>query len=201
MLVGLGVAVTCFAQTNITVTANVEATSFLDFAVSRVTPGAAPDGSLDDWEELPEGSGIGFGPLTYDPEFKIFTADIYYAVDVGVVDNSGAWTLTHTVTSMTNGVDNLNDNINVSVAEIALNTISGNGEEVGSLNKVSYTDSNGLAYNQASIGPGHWFRFYYGVGTGNDDPINGAVDNPGVVPVDASKSSGPYSGTITLTLS
>ena len=46
-------------------------------------------------------TSISFGTLTWNTTNHIFLADSYFAVDTGVVDNSGtAWTITHTRTSL-----------------------------------------------------------------------------------------------------
>lgn len=132
-------------------------------------------------------TSINFGTLVLDPVNNIFkTSDAsYYAVDVGVNSNA-AWTITHTRTSVISGANNLDGNINVSF-------IQQNATTGVDLSKVSFANSNNVAYTKAAIGTGNWLRIYYGLGTG-------LGDNTGVTPIDINKPTGAYTGSVTLTL-
>lgn len=159
------------------ISATIDTMSQLDVTISRV------DNATGDWTTA---SSVDFGTLTWDSTYDVFRADCYYAVDVGIVDNSGSWTLTHTGGFITNGTDFLDDNINV----VFMNQIDDlNATE---LDKLSYTNAKGKILYPADITG--WLRIYYGVGTGDVD------DAPGVTPIGLDKSPGTYTGTITLTL-
>jgi hypothetical protein len=177
----LGVATSGMSvQQSIEISATINSMSQLNVGISKI------DAATGTWTQA---SSIDFGTLTFDTTYSIFRADCYYAVDIGVVDNTGSWTLTHFATSIINGAgNNLDNNINVTVVEQP--TSDSPGIE---LDAVSYADSNGLTYTDASISPGSWIRIYYGIATGSSD-------NTGVTPITASKPAGTYTGTITLSL-
>ncbi|PIQ89979.1 MAG: hypothetical protein COV72_00260 [Candidatus Omnitrophica bacterium CG11_big_fil_rev_8_21_14_0_20_42_13] len=168
------------AQKLIPVSATIQGTSQLNVGISKV------DATTQVWTAGQ--SSIAFGTLTFDTTNSIFTAANYYVVDVGVVNNTGAWTLSVGATSITNGTANLDNNINVTVVEQVNSSTEG-----ATLDKISYGASNGKSYSSASIAAGSWIRLYYGIATG-------LADNPGVTPIGTSKPAGSYSGTITLTL-
>lgn len=138
---------------------------------------------------------IAFGTLIYNPTLHIFLPDNkYFAVDIGVTDNSGSiWTLTHTRTNVANGGNNLNSNINVSFVKQTSSTA------FTPLQKVTYGNSNSVQYNKTALAGG-WLRIYYGIATGNTDPINGEVDATGASPITTSNLTGIYSGMVTITL-
>ncbi|MDP1853857.1 MAG: hypothetical protein Q8L26_06635 [Candidatus Omnitrophota bacterium] len=181
----------------INVTATVQSvSSSLSVGISKVTVGTG--GAADTWLALPALSPMAFGTLVYDTVNKIFVPSpaIYYAVDIGVTDNTGTvWTLTQTGTSIANGINNLNNNINATFVKV---TGSGTSTTDTPLTggAVSYAAAmTGKAYTKTAISPG-WMRIYYGIGTGN--PLK--PDNTGVVPVGADKQAGLYSGVVTITL-
>lgn len=167
-----------------TATRNVRATvpamnQSLSLAVSRITPGTP-----DVWTPATE---VDFGTLTHDTANHIFRAAVFYAIDVGVVDNTNAWTLTHTRTSLKmDAANNLDDNVNVAFVKQTSDTA---GAE---LNKVSFNNSNAKSFTKSQLNGG-WLRIYYGVATGSGDAT-------GVVPIPETRPSGNYQGTITLTL-
>jgi hypothetical protein len=132
---------------------------------------------------------IAFGTLIWNATNSIFLPDCYYAVDIGVVDNSAtAWTVTHTRTNLANGSNNLNGKVNVSFNKQTSSTV---GTE---LQKVSYGNSNSIAYTKAQLSGG-WLRIYYGVGTGE-----AGKDATGVTPIGLDTPAGTYSGSVTITL-
>ena len=138
-------------------------------------------------------TAIAFGTLVLDPINHIFLPPMYYAVDVGVNDNSGNnWTVTHTRTSLAKGTDNLNDKVNVA---FSLETDPLGVTPGTELQKVSFGDSNNIAYTRNDL-TGGWLRIYYGVGTG--DPAH--PDAFGVTPIGMDTPSGTYAGSVTLTL-
>ncbi len=135
-------------------------------------------------------TSISFGTLTWNTTNHIFLADSYFAVDIGVVDNSGtAWTITHTRTSLAGNGSNLDNKVNVSFNK---QTDSTHATE---LQKVSYGNSQSVAYTKAQLAGG-WLRIYYGVGTG--DPAK--PDAAGVTPIGIDTPAGTYNGTVTITL-
>jgi hypothetical protein len=171
-----------YAATNQTININTTIptmTGGLNVTISRVT------GTV--WTPA---TSISFGALTWDPLNSIFLPDSYYAVDIGVLDNSGAvWTVTHTRTSLAGTGTNLDNKVNVAFVKQTSSTTS------QELQKVSYQDSQGIAYTKTTLSGG-WLRIYYGIGTG--DPAN--PDAPGVTPISLDSQAGTYSGTVTITL-
>ncbi len=135
------------------------------------------------WEETSE---INFGKLTYDETYRIFRAGYYFAVDVGVISNDENWVITHTVTPITNGIDTLDNNINVVFVKCSPS------KEV-EINKCSFRNSNSFSLNKLQL-QGGWLRIYYGIATGSGE------DATGVTPITMDKTGGTYSGTITITL-
>jgi len=135
-------------------------------------------------------SSIDFGSLTWDTVNHIFLPENYYAVDIGVTDNSGtAWTITHTRTSLAGNGNNLDNKVNVSFNKQTSATVS------SELQKVSYGNSQSISYTKAQLAGG-WLRIYYGVGTG--DPTK--PDATGVTPIGLDTPAGTYNGAVTITL-
>jgi len=174
-------ATNAWAASSQTVTVNATVptvTGGLTVSVSKVTG--------DVWTAA---SSISFGTLVWDTVNKIFLPASYYAVDVGVTDNSGtAWTVTHTRASLANGTNNLNNKVNVSFNKQTSSTVS------TELQKVSFANSNNVAYTKAQLAGG-WLRIYYGIGTGES-----GKDAPGVTPIGLDTPAGTYTGSITITL-
>ena len=138
-------------------------------------------------------TSISFGTLALDPVNHIFTTSdkSYYAVDVGVTDNSGtAWTVTHTRNSLLSGVNSLDSKVNVSFNKQTSSTAS------TELSKVSFGDSNSKAFTKATL-LGGWLRIYYGIGTGS---LVAPLDATGVTPIGLDTPAGTYSGSVTITL-
>ncbi|OGX50151.1 MAG: hypothetical protein A3G37_03655 [Omnitrophica WOR_2 bacterium RIFCSPLOWO2_12_FULL_46_30] len=176
-----------FCLAAITQTKNVKATvpplnQSLVLTVSKIIPGAG--GTADQWTPATE---VDFGTLTHDAVNHMFRASAYYAIDCGVSDNTNAWTLSHTRTSLKkDAVDNLDDNVNVAFVK---QTTSADGTQ---LDKKSFKNSNGKAYTKTQL-DGGWLRIYYGV-------ADGSTDDDEVTVVPETKPTGSYLGTITLTL-
>ncbi len=174
-------ATNAWAASSQTVTVNATVptvTGGLTVSVSKVTG--------DVWTAA---SSISFGTLVWDTVNKIFLPASYYAVDVGVTDNSGtAWTVTHTRASLANGTNNLNNKVNVSFNKQTSSTVS------TELQKVSFANSNNVAYTKAQLAGG-WLRIYYGIGTGES-----GKDAPGVTVIGLDTPAGTYTGSITITL-
>ena len=139
---------------------------------------------------IPNQSAISFGTLIWNTTNHIFLPDNYYAVDIGVTDNSPTlWTVTHTRTSLAGQGTNLNDKVNVSFNK---QTDSTHATE---LQKVSFGNSQSIAYTKTQLSGG-WLRIYYGVGTGNP----AKPDAAGVTPIGLDTPAGTYNGTVTITL-
>jgi len=136
-------------------------------------------------------SQISFGTLVWDTVNNIFLPNCYYAVDIGVTDNSGnPWTITHTRSSLLGpGGANIDDKVNVSFNKQTSSTV---GTELA---KYSFGNSNSKAFTKATLLNG-WLRIYYGVGTGEP-----GKDAPGVTPIGLGTAAGTYTGSITITLS
>lgn len=183
-------ATSAWAASSKTVTVNAtvpQVTGGLSVSVSKVT-GEDIDGNGGVWDDT--ATSISFGTLSWDSTNSIFLPDSYYAVDVGVLDNSGnAWTVTHNRQSLASGTNNLNSKVNVSFNK---QTTKADGQE---LSKYSFGDSNGKAFTKAQLSGG-WLRIYYGIATGNPNK----PDATGVKPIGLDTPAGTYSGSITITL-
>ncbi|HPT39710.1 MAG TPA: hypothetical protein PL125_05900 [Candidatus Omnitrophota bacterium] len=188
ILRGMIFAVVAFCATSawaassqtVTVSATVPTkTGGLSVAISKVT------GTV--WTA--NQTAISFGTLIWDTTNKIFLPTSYYAVDIGVEDNSGtAWTVTHTRASLASGTNNINNKVNVSFNKQTSSTVS------TELQKVSFGNSNSIAYTKAQLAGG-WLRIYYGIGTGED-----GKDADGVTPIGLDTPAGTYTGSVTITL-
>jgi hypothetical protein len=185
MALAVAVGANCFAAAsktiNVTAAVPTVAGSFT-VTISKVR--ASDNQFVDSGPNLP----IAFGTLSVDTTNNIYKADYYYAVDVGVVDNtSTAWTVTHTRTSLQkDSSTNLNMNVNVTFMK---QTSSTTGTQ---LDKVVYNASNSKSFTKAQLSGG-WLRVYYGIATGKGDA-------PNAVPIPLSQTAGTYSGTVTLSL-
>ncbi len=179
---------------SLTVSATVSTiTDGLSLGLSKVVPGVG--GAQDTWTVIPVSSGMAFGTLTLDPTYKVFKAANYFALDVGVLDNSGtAWTITHAIQSVKKDLtNNLDSNINVTFDKQLTSTTANN------LSKNTFATSANKSFTKAQL-DGGWLRIYYGIATGNTDPANGTVDNPGALPITLNKAAGTYTGSVTITL-
>lgn len=184
-------ATTSFALQTKTITVSASITSQPQAMNVTVTP---VNSATDQWGTGSSSQPISFGTLTYNSGLGIFLPTNYYAVDIGVVDNSGnVWVLTHQTTSVANGSANLDSNINVTFVK-QLTSTSTEWE-----NKLTYGESNNVQYNKTQLAGG-WLRIYYGIATGNKVPANGTVDATNATPITISKPIGTYSGQVTLRL-
>jgi hypothetical protein len=140
-------------------------------------------------------TAISFGTLTWNSTNKIFLPDSYYAVDLGVEDNTNsAWTITHTRNSLAGQGTNINDKVNVTFVKQTSSTV---GVE---LQKLSFADSQNISYTKAQLAGG-WLRVYYGIGTGEVDTVTKiGKDATGVTPIGLDTPAGTYTGSVTLTL-
>ncbi|MCQ9208199.1 MAG: hypothetical protein NG712_02340 [Omnitrophica bacterium] len=163
---------------NIKVNVHIPSVNMLKVNITKVGDG--------NWQASPH---MEFGALSYDQQFKIFRASSHYAVDVGIISNQPGWVITHTTTAVSNGIDTLDQNINV--VFIKQDQEQTQTEPIG---KFSFQDSNGVSFNKAQIdNAANWLRIYYGIAAGNGDV-------PGVEPITVAKSAGTYAGSVTLTL-
>lgn len=159
------------------ISATINSMSQLNVDISRIDlPG-------ETWN--PGQASVNFGTLAWDSVNNIFTANNYYAVDVGIIHNLGSWTVQHSSTSLTNGTDDLDNNVNVIFMNQASSTTG------TQLDKLSYASADGQSYTNSDITG--WLRIYYGIATGSGDAT-------GVVPIGVAKSTGTYTGAITLTV-
>jgi hypothetical protein len=187
MALVFGATALCFAASSktINVTAAVPLQSGgLNVSVSKIR-------STDDaWVQTGD-IPVDFGTLTYNTTYGIFLPTYYYAVDVGVIDNSGtAWTLTHTRASVKkDSTNNLDSSINVTfVKQVGTGTPT-------ELKKVTFANSNNTAYTKANL-TGGWLRIYYGIAAG--DPKKPDASGAELITMD--KPYGTYAGTVTITL-
>lgn len=166
----------------ITVTAYVPTVATgLNVTVSKIRA------SNNYWEYSGSDLPIDFGTLNLDSVYNIFRATYYYAVDIGVVDNTGAtWTLTHLRNSIHKGADNLDNNVNVTFIK---QTSASSGIE---LRKVSFANSGNITYSKNDL-TGGWLRIYYGIASGSNDAS-------GVTPIGLDKPTGTYTGSVVIRL-
>lgn len=188
ILMGMIFVVVAFCATT-SAWASASQTVTVNAAVPAVSGGLTVDISKVTGTVWAKGqSTINFGTLVWDNTNKIFLPASYFAVDIGVKDNSTNWTLTHTRASLAKGSDNLNNKVNVAFVKQTSDTTD------EPLQKVSFGDSNGIAYNKAALAGG-WLRIYYGVGTGE-----AGKDAAGVTPIGLDTPAGTYTGSVTITL-
>lgn len=134
-------------------------------------------------------ANLEFGNLVYDETNKIFTASAYFAVDVEILANTATWSVVHSCSSLSNGIDTLDNNINVTFVH---QKDKDTGEEI---EKLSYAASNGKSLSKSKFPGGGWLRIYYGIATGET-----TKDAPGVTPIISGNTAGNYKGNINLTL-
>ncbi len=172
--------------------ANIEAQDGLSITIHNA------NSSNDEWDPTPV-DNIDFGTLTYDSVNGIFLPDHYCVMDVGVLSNAANWTVTHTVnSSFTNGSDNLDHNVVVTFVKTEQVDTNGDGipdtTSDTKISKLSYANST-QSFTKTQLSGG-WLRVYYGIATGDPD-----ADEPSdVSPITIDKSSGNYTGSVTITL-
>ena len=187
MLVSMVLAVAVFCATNAWAAASQ--TVSVNATVPTMTGGLSVTVSQVTGTVWTTASSISFGTLIWDSINKIFLPASYYAVDIGVTDNSGAaWTVTHTRVSLAGQGTNLDGKVNVSFNK---QTSSSVGTELA---KYSFANSQNIAYTKTQL-TGGWLRIYYGVGTGE-----AGKDATGVTPIGLDTPSGTYAGSVTITL-
>jgi len=177
----LSLTAICFASDMrvVDVKAYIPQQNGLSVSISRV------DAATETWTPA---SAIDFETLVFDNVNKIFTAKCYYALDVGVTSTNPDWTVTHTATSVINGSESLDNNVNVVFVKQLTNTT------YSILTKLSYANSNNQAFTKTQLSGG-WLRIYYGIATGE-----AGKDSPGTTPIPGTKTYGNYQGQVTFTL-
>jgi opacity protein-like surface antigen len=145
-------------------------------------------------------TSMSFGTLVLDPDNHIFIpADkSYYAVDIGVSDNTGTdWRVTQARASMVRPAGgNIDNKVNVTFVKQTSSTV---GTE---LKKVSFNASNATVYTKTQLAGG-WLRIYYGIGTGGtvgNVPGGTPLDASDVTPIGLDTPAGTYTGSVTITL-
>lgn len=133
-------------------------------------------------------TSIDFGSLVYDLKYNVFRGGCYYAIDVDVSSNALNWQIKHETTSISNGAETLDENINV-VFMKQLDDF--NADE---LLKANFAESNGKSFYKNQLTDG-WLRIYYGLATGE-----AGKDAPNAKPIGSSKTFGNYQGTVKITL-
>jgi len=151
--------------------------SALSVSVSKVVGTAwSPATSLD------------FANLVFDAQNNIFISSSYYAVDVGITSNAATWQVKHETTSIVNGAEKLDENINVTFMKQL------SDKDAIELLKVNFAESNGTVFSKSQL-TGGWLRIYYGIATGEV-----GKDAPNAKPVGPLKTMGNYQGTVKITL-
>ncbi len=160
---------------SIPVKIHIPAISAMRVAISRV------EIATNSWSSAEE---MDFGTLEFDRTYRIFRAGVYFVVDIGILSNQAQWKVSFSATPVTNGIDTLDDNINVVFVSVE------DGVEKQLL-KTSYRAANGLEFSSQTVNK-NWLRIYYGFASGWDDA-------PEVSPIGLDKSPGDYAGTVTIT--
>jgi hypothetical protein len=160
------------------VTATIPSENALSVTVSKVV------GST--WTDA---ISVAFGDLEWDSTNSMFVPQngTYYVVDVDIDSNASTWTVTHTTSSLSSGLEDLDDHVIVSFYN---QTASSTGTLLA---KYSFGNSNNKAYTNSQL-TNSWLRIYYGIATTSDSSI-------GVTPIGSDVGSGDYTGSVTLTLS
>lgn len=211
MKLALAIAVVLFlgttvfaAEVPVSVSASVpQLSGILEVAVSSIDPGADKVSPTDDVWTPVQGTSVDFGTLDRDATNKIFTAAKFFAVDVSVLDNTGAgWVLTHTTTPVQFGTETLDDSIVVSFSKVTKDRVTKKDTDTPLGTAMGYKASNNAQFTRAELaaGQGGWLRIYYGIATGNDDPTKGSVTPAGVFAIPQYQLAGTYSGGVTITL-
>jgi hypothetical protein len=138
-------------------------------------------------------SSIGFGTLDLDPVNNIFTpADKgYYAVDIGVADNTGTdWRISHARGSLVRSAGgNIDNKVNVTFVKQTGKTTTAWSE------MYTFGESAGKVYTKTQLAGG-WLRIYYGIATGQ-----AGKDAANATPIGLDTPAGTYTGSVTITLS
>ncbi len=155
----------------------IPAASALSVSVSKVVGTAwSPATSLE------------FADLVFDAQNNIFISSCYYAVDVGITSNAATWQVKHETTSIVNGAEKLDENINVTFMKQLTS------KDAIELLKSNFAESNGTVFSKSQL-TGGWLRIYYGIATGE-----AGKDAPNAKPVGPLKTFGNYQGTVKITL-
>ncbi len=133
-------------------------------------------------------TSIDFANLVFDTQNNIFMGSCYYAVEVGITSNAANWQVKHETTSIVNGAEKLDENINVTFMKQI------NDKTAAELLKVNFAESNGTVFSKSQL-TGGWLRIYYGIATGEV-----GKDAPNAKPVGPLKTVGNYQGTVKITL-
>jgi hypothetical protein len=143
-------------------------------------------------------TSMSFGTLVWHPEngtngkpLNIFLPTSYYAVDIGVSDNTGTdWRVTQARASMVRSAGgNIDDKVNVTFSKQTSATVSAWQD------KFTFGESAGKVYTKAQLAGG-WLRIYYGIATGE-----AGRDAANATPIGLDTPAGTYQGSVTITLS
>ncbi len=198
-----GVSSIGFADTinkTINLQASITSHQALNITITPIDPGTDSGPQDDQWLDSLSGTTIDFN-LSFNDTYKIWMADRYYAIDVGLETNDPNWKLTISGDSFTrqNGdgiTADLDYNINAGLFSV-LPDPNGDGDHSDDVQtpidgNISYYDLIHYGNIDASNVPsGQFLRIYLGVATGKDDA-------EGVSPIGLDKPAGTYSGTIEL---
>ncbi len=195
----------------IPITATVSAvTGGLDVTISKVVVSYSDPNACTGRSEVftPLATlAMPFGTLWFDTINRVFRTGttlnngFYYAMDVGVIDNSGRnWQINVTPTTMTSGSANLDTNMNVVYAKVHKTATT---DSVTPINTVTYQSST-YSIGKAQLitaTEANWLRAMYGVASGLTTARNECpADATGATPITLDKPTGTYSGTVRVTL-
>jgi hypothetical protein len=185
-------------------------TGGMDVSVSKVNVAyanaAACTGKTETW--VPQATlSMPFGTLWFDTTNNVFrpgtslNTGFYYAVDVGVVDNSGRnWQITVTPSTITNGSTTLNNKVNVVYQKVRQGATA---DIVTQIAKVAYGSSTRTIAKSELITATetNWLRVAYGLASGlTADRAECSADATGVLPLTLDTQQGVYSGSVRFTL-
>ena len=199
----------------IPITAKIDTqTSGMDISVSKVTVTDCTGANDKTWNKMPTLTmpmgTLGFDTRNGDNVFRTgtapnFTDSFYFAVDVGVIDNSGRdWYITHTPTTIRGSVSGtLDSHVNVAFTKVSKGTGPGGTDVVTDLEKKVFGSST-KTINKGDLGT-QWLRVYYGVASGigptTANPNNCVRDAADASPITlVNTPAGDYSGSVTLSL-
>lgn len=131
---------------------------------------------------------IDFGSLVYNMRYNLFMGACYYAMDVHVSSNAVGWQIKHDTTSISNGAETLDENINVAFMKQL------GDYDAKEIIKLNFAESNGRIFDKTQLSDA-WLRIYYGLATGEP-----GKDAPNAKPVTPTKAFGNYQGTVKITL-
>lgn len=183
----------------------------LDITISKVTVTYADSSNCTGRSEnfvVQPSLAMPFGTLWFDTINRVFRPGtslnngFYYAMDVGVIDNSGrTWQINVAPTTIAFGANNLDNNVNVVYAKVHKTATT---DSVTPISTVTYAGST-FSIAKSSLVTAtetNWLRAMYGIASGLTAARNECpADATGASPITLDKPTGTYAGSVRVTLS